>query len=120
MPMTEDLCAPAGEPILLFRASENPGVGALKNHPGCYVTDGPFLFSEDGVLKMIWSSLYDGRYLVLEAQSESVKGPWRHFGSRFDFDGGHAMLFHRLDGRRMISLHAPNRANLERAQFLEY
>ncbi len=120
MPMTDDLCAPAGDPILLFRASENPGVGELKNRPGCYVTDGPFLFREDGVLKMIWSSLYNGRYLVLEAQSESVRGPWRHFGSRFDFDGGHAMLFERLDGVRMISLHAPNRANLERAQFFEY
>ena len=41
-------------------------------------------------------------------------------GSRFDFDGGHAMLFHRLDGQRMISLHAPNQAPNERPFFYEY
>ena len=70
---------------------------------------------------MIWSSTAKGRYLVLEAESEGgVLGPWHHLPPRFDFDGGHAMLFQRLDGQRMISLHAPNKANLERPVFLPY
>ncbi len=71
---------------------------------------------------MIWSSFRDSRYLVLEAESESgsVTGPWRHFDSRFPFDGGHAMVFEKFDGTRMISLHSPNKAGLERAVFLPY
>ena len=120
VPLSEDLSRPVGEPFVLFRASDNPGVGELKPGTGNYVTDGPFLFREDGKLRMIWSSFYNGRYLVLEAESPALRGPWKHFGSRFDFDGGHAMLFCRLDGERMISLHAPNKAGLERACFLPW
>ena len=123
MPLTADLSAPAGDPVMLFHASDNPDVTALgSKHPDCYVTDGPFLFREGDKLKMIWSSFHRGRYLVLEAESESgsVLGPWRHLPPRFDFDGGHAMLFKKLDGTQMISLHAPNKANLERPLFLPY
>ncbi|MBE6689967.1 MAG: glycoside hydrolase [Ruminococcaceae bacterium] len=121
MPLTADLSAPAGEPVVLFRASDNPDVTSLgAKHPDCYVTDGPFLFADGEKLKMIWSSFHHGKYLVLEAESDngSVLGNWRHLPPRFDFDGGHAMLFKRLDGTQMISLHAPNKAGLERPLFL--
>ena len=118
MPLTKDLKQPAGAPVLLFRASENPDVSPLRGNS--YVTDGPFLYVENGKLTMIWSSFYRGRYLVLQAQSDSVTGAWTHQGSRFDFDGGHAMLFERLDGKRMISLHRPNSPGDERAFFYEY
>ena len=120
MELTEDLKAAAGEPFMLFRASDNPNVSELRGKSGKYVTDGPFLYREDGVLKMLWSSFYKGRYLVLEAWSEALDGEWKHGGSRFDFDGGHAMLFKKLDGTRMISLHAPNSANNERAFFYRF
>ena len=117
MPLLPDLSAPADKPFLLFRASDHPDVNGDK-----LVTDGPFLFRENGALRMIWSSFHDGRYLVLESESESgsLKGPWKHLGNRFPFDGGHAMLFETLDGKRMISLHSPNKAGLERAIFLPY
>ena len=118
MPLTDDLKQPAGEPFLLFRASENPEVSPLQDD--AYVTDGPFLYTEDGKLVMIWSSFYRGRYLVLQATAASIDGKWTHSGSRFDFDGGHAMLFERFDGKRMISLHSPNKPNYERAFFYEY
>ena len=118
MPLTDDLKQPAGEPFLLFRASENPEVSPLQDD--AYVTDGPFLYTEDGKLVMIWSSFYRGRYLVLQATSTSIDGKWTHGGSRFDFDGGHAMLFERFDGKRMISLHSPNKPTYERAFFYEY
>ncbi|MBQ9132606.1 MAG: family 43 glycosylhydrolase [Clostridia bacterium] len=118
--LSEDLSRAMDAPFLLFRASDNPGVGELKLGTNNYVTDGPFLFREEGRIKMIWSSFYKGRYLVLGAESQSLRGPWRHFGSQFDFDGGHAMLFERLDGKRMISLHAPNKVGLERATFMNY
>ena len=121
MPLTDDLTAPAGEPVLLFKASDNPDVSELGwTTPGNYVTDGPFLYREEGKLKMIWSSFYKGRYLVLEAESDSLLEGWTHKGSKYDFDGGHAMIFYTLDGKRMISLHAPNSANDERAHFFEY
>ena len=121
MPLTDDLSAPAGEPILLFKASDNPNVSELGGvAPGNYVTDGPFLYREDGKVKMIWSSFYKNRYLVLEAEADSLLSEWRHGGSKFDFDGGHAMLFETLEGKRMISLHRPNSANNERPFFYEY
>lgn len=121
MPLTDDLTAPAGEPKLLFKASDNPDVSELGGvAPGNYVTDGPFLWREDGKVKMIWSSFYNNRYLVLEAEADSLLSEWKHGGSKFDFDGGHAMLFRTLEGKRMISLHRPNSANDERAFFYEY
>jgi hypothetical protein len=105
---------------MLFKASDNPDVSELHIGKGTYVTDGPFLWNENGKVKMIWSSFYKGRYLVLEAEADSLLGQWKHGGSRFDFDGGHAMLFETFDGKRMISLHKPNTANLERAFFCEF
>ena len=118
--LSENLKNTVGEPFLLFRATDNPNVSELNGHPGAYVTDGPFLYREDGKLNMIWSSFYNGRYLVLHAWSEALTGEWSHGKSAFDFDGGHAMLFYKLNGQRMISLHAPNTANNERAMFFGY
>ena len=118
--LSVDLSHPVGEPFMLFRASDNPAVSELEAGSGNYVTDGPFLFSDNGKVKMIWSSFYEGRYLVLEAESDSLRGKWHHGGSRFDFDGGHAMIFDTLDGVRMISLHAPNTAGEERAHFYNF
>lgn len=118
--LSADLLRPVGEPFMLFRASDNPAVSELEAGSGNYVTDGPFLFSDDGKVKMIWSSFYEGRYLVLEAESDSLRGKWHHGGSRFDFDGGHAMIFDTLDGVKMISLHAPNTAGEERAHFYNF
>ncbi len=120
IPLSDDLSAPTGEPKMLFKASDNPDVSELYPGTGNYVTDGPFLRREDGKVKMIWSSFYKGRYLVLEAEADSLLGPWTHKGSRFDFDGGHAMIFETLEGKRMISLHTPNTPDLERAFFCEF
>ena len=120
MPLSDDLTHPIGEPTVLFCANDNPQVTAIGKDKDCYITDGPFLFFEDGRIKMIWSSVANNRYAVLEAQADSLLGPWTHFDSRFDFDGGHAMLFADESGRRHISLHAPNRANEERATFFAY
>lgn len=117
--LSEDLSHSVGEPFMLFKASDNPNVSALDGKDGCYVTDGPFLYRDGEKLKMIWSSFYGGRYLVLDAEADTLRDVWHHGGSRFDFDGGHAMIFETLDGKRMISLHAPNKAGLERATFYE-
>lgn len=117
MEMSEDLSHPIGEPVLLFHGSDNPDVTGWD---GNYVTDGPFLYEQDGKLNMIWSSSVKGRYAVLDAHADSVLGPWMHSGSRYDFDGGHAMLFTDLNGKRMISLHSPNKPDFERPVFFEF
>ncbi len=120
MELSADLKVPAGEPFMLFKASDNPNVSELNGHSGAYVTDGPFLYREDGKIKMMWSSFYKGRYLVLDAWSDSLDGEWKHGGSRFDFDGGHAMIFTKLDGSVWLSLHSPNAVNCERACFYKF
>ena len=100
--------------------SKNADVGILDGMDGCYVTDGPFFYRADGRLKMLWSGHGLGRYPVPEAESDSLHGKWRHSGSKFELDGGHPMLFERLDGTRTIALHSPNRTGLELALFLEF
>lgn len=120
LPLSEDLTHAVGEPTVLFRATENADVGILDGMSGCYVTDGPFFYRDGDRLKMLWSSHGLGRYLVLEAESDSLFGTWRQSGSKYEFDGGHPMLFERLDGVRMIALHSPNRTGFERAMFLEF
>lgn len=118
--LSDDLTHTIGEPFVLFRASDNPKVSPFGRSGEKYVTDGPFLFRDNGKLNMIWSSFCNGKYQVLLAQSDSIKDKWEHKGSQFDYDGGHAMLFNRLDGQRMISLHRPNVIDMERAFFDEY
>ena len=119
MELSHDLTHAVSDPFMLFRASDNPNVSELEVGSGNYVTDGPFLYREGDKLRMIWSSFYKGKYLVLDAESDFIRGEWTHGGSRFDFDGGHAMIFKSLEGERLISLHSPNRAGLERAAFYE-
>ena len=120
--LTKDLSGTVGEPFLLFKASENPCVMARKGPAGdnSRITDGPFLFRENGKLKMIWSSLSNGKYAVLEATADSLKGKWTHYPSRFDFDGGHAMIFTDLQGQKYFSMHQPNWPEDERPLFIPY
>ena len=119
MKLSNDLSCALGEPFLLFKASESSQISELRTGTGNYVSEGPFLYHEDGKVKMIWSSFCDGRYLVLDAESDSLRGKWTHGGSKFDFDGGHAMIFTSLEGKKMIALHSPNTVDFERAVFYE-
>lgn len=119
--LSTDLTEKIGDPFMLFKASDAKDVSEFgEKGSGNYVTDGPFFYRENGTLKMIWSSFTNGRYLVLSAESSSIRSEWKHNGSQFDFDGGHAMIFETLDGERMISLHAPNVTNLERPRFIKF
>lgn len=119
--LSTDLTEKIGEPFMLFKASDAKDVTEIdKKGSGNYVTDGPFFYRENGTLKMIWSSFTNGRYVVLSAESSSIRSEWKHNGSQFDFDGGHAMIFETLNGERMISLHAPNVTNFERPLFIKF
>jgi hypothetical protein len=119
MPLTDDLSAAAGEPVTLFKASHGAHV-----NPDCMVTDGPFLEkTPDGGLAMLWSSILDNEaYCVFRAVSQSGKlaGPWKRHDLIVDSDGGHAMLFTDLQGKRRIALHTPNAPGTERPVFLPF
>ncbi len=116
-----DFSGTIGEPVLLFKAGDNPCVpGWGKNHEN-KITDGPFLYRKDGKVRMIWSSSTGAKYAVLIAEADSLFGEWTHYPSYFDFDGGHAMIFTDLNGNRLISLHHPDKPpSAERATFLPF
>lgn len=125
MPLTKDLKYPAGDPVLLFRASEAPWIAKVpwkKEEEGRnYITDGPCLHrTKTGKLLMLWSSFDSKNYVQALAISESGKitGPWKQDPKLvYSKDGGHGMLFETFDGRLMLTLHTPNSGGKERAAF---
>lgn len=120
--LSDDLSKTVGEPFKLFKASDNPFAYHIRELNGnkCYVTDGPFLIKKDGKINLIWSSFdKDLNYVILTAQADSITGEWKHLSPKYDFDGGHSMIFTDLNGKEKISFHAPNEASKERAQFLD-
>ncbi len=123
MELSADLTKAVSKPILLFSASQNKYVTPFKDGKGndCYVTDGPFLYREDGKTVMLWSSTSDGVYCVLKAYADSITGEWKHVTRPvFSLNGGHCMIFHTFDGRKMLALHYPNTCPEERALFLDF
>lgn len=124
MPLSDDLSAAVGAPILLFNASSASWErGSLHDGKTVYITDGPFLYkTKKGSLLMIWSSLGEEGYAVGIARSADGKitSKWSHDEKTlFSKDGGHGMIFKSLDGRLLLSLHAPNHTPMERAHFFE-
>jgi GH43 family beta-xylosidase len=131
IPLSPDLKTARGEPKLLFRAGEapwaaplSPEAGRRNYRPGCYVTDGPFLYrAENGGLLLLWSSFNEGgSYCIGAASSETglVAGPWKQEEKPiFSGDGGHGMLFHSPEGKLYLTVHTPNQSPRERAIFIE-
>lgn len=123
--LTDDLSATVGEPKRLFQGSDAKW-SRKSGQYGCHVTDGPWLHrTKTGKLVMLWTSGGHKGYTVGIAISESGKlaGPWKQqdepvYGGNGE-DGGHAMLFKRLDGQLMMILHSPNVVPNERAVILE-
>jgi GH43 family beta-xylosidase len=130
MPLTPDLKAEAGKPLLLFHASEAPWAAPLKSRPdkiippGSYVTDGPFLWkTQEGDLLLLWSSFGDdGAYRIGVARSDSgaLRGPWKQSPEPlYAADGGHGMIFRAFSGQLYLTIHTPNKTPDERAVFVE-
>ena len=120
--MTKDWTARQGESVQLFKASEVPWVRSIGENN--YVADGPFLYrTKDGKLLMIWSSFRKGGdYAVgmVESESGTVKGPWRHSPEPFFPDnGGHGMIFRDFSGNLLLALHQPNHGTSERLRLLK-
>lgn len=119
-----DLSAMAVAPQTLFYGSApewSTGLEMAPGYPRGYITDGCFLYrTHTGKLLMIWSSFSDGNYAIgiSESVTGSVKGPWKHQPKPlFKKDGGHGMIFKKLDGQLCLVLHQPNApAGAERAR----
>lgn len=124
MRLTDDLRAAAGEPQLLFTASQAPWAAPLRGRaPGSYVTDGPFPFHDkQGRLCLLWSSFGpEGNYCIGQATSLSgtIEGPWaQREQALYAADGGHGMLFAAPDGIRYLAIHTPNATPDERPIFV--
>lgn len=121
--LSDDLTAAAGQPHLLFRASEAPWAEEInsKNRRG-YVTDGPTLHRlVSGELLLLWSSFRNGAYSVGVARSTSgdILGPWEQLPEPlYDADGGHCMVFRTFDGELRLAFHRPNPSPHERPYFV--
>ncbi len=114
MPLTDDLSAAAGEPVLLFKASEPFWADKSRDK---FITDGPFMYrTKGGRLLMIWSTFTPLGYVQAVAYSDNgeIDGNWHHEVPLFDKDGGHGMIFDDLNGNKHLILHSPNENPLER------
>ncbi len=120
--LSDDLSRCIGEYTELFGAYDASWAGA-------HVTDGCFIYkTQDGQLLMLWSnSDKDGGYCVGIAKNEDgrIDGKWSHqdellFSKALsgESDGGHAMVFTGLDGKKYLSLHSPNAPLHEMAIFV--
>lgn len=119
MKLTDDLSAPAGEPVLLFKASQPHWADKTRDK---FITDGPFLYrTKCGRLLMIWSTFTPGGYVQAVAYSDNgeIDGNWLHEDLLFEKDGGHGMLFESFDGAKYLVLHSPNENPYERPIMME-
>ncbi|GAA4977748.1 glycoside hydrolase family 43 protein [Kineococcus glutinatus] len=132
--LTADLSRAAGEPHLLFRASdaawsrplrlpdgaEPPAALRLARDP--LLTDGPFVLrSGGGALLMLWSSFGEEGYAMGLATSASgdVSGPWAQQPDLvWERDGGHGMILRTTSGADYLVLHPPNESPRERARLV--
>ena len=121
MRLADDLCQPAGKPVLLFHASEAPWLTPYAGQRD-FVTDGPFMYrAQNGELLLLWSSFTHGSYTLGVARSLSghITGPWQHdTAPLYRDDGGHGMLFRTFEGELMLTVHRPNASPNERPIFV--
>ncbi len=114
MKLTKDLSAPAGDPFVLFKASEPYWADKTRE---TFITDGPYMYrTECGNLLMIWSTFTQSGYVQAVAHSDNgdIDGNWIHDAPLFDKDGGHGMIFDDYNSEKHLILHSPNENPLER------
>ena len=125
--LSPDLTHALGEPFLLFTSKQvplsraNPNRFIRNDKPTTrYGSDGPFIVKlSDGRICLLWSPMLDKNYVVLGAVADSIRSEWTHIEPElFDENGGHPMVFTALDGKQYMSIHCPEKSQLERAKFV--
>ena len=130
LPLSPDIKAAAGEPVLLFHSSDAPWSKPLWFPPGVnppeelglandpLFTDGAFLVkTESGTLLMLWSAFGEEGYAIGVAisGSGSVLGPWvQQAEPIWARNGGHGMILRASSGQCHLVFHAPNDTPNER------
>ena len=121
LPLNDDLSAAAGEPTLIFKASDLP-YAEHRFEPGVHqITDGPFMYrTKTGELLMLWSTFPHGLYAECVARSDNgeIDGKFEHLPALISDDGGHGMIFCAGD-KLMLTFHSPNEITKERPVFTE-
>lgn len=128
--LQEDLLSPAGEPFVLFQASDAPWAVPVPFAKAEFGMDGDIYFSDGpcalrlqtGALVILWSGWGNQGYAVGVAVSDcgKITGPWHQEPVPLvPGNAGHGMVFTALDGKRYYALHAPNDKFLERPVFRE-
>lgn len=124
--LTEDLTSMKEASVCLFASDEVPISKAAPQkitwegrRSRRYGSDAPFIQTlSDGTLYLTWSPYLADHYVVLGAVSKSgnIYGPWEHLEKpMFENDGGHAMFFDDVSGRKIMCIHQPERHMMERA-----
>jgi hypothetical protein len=115
-PLSDDLSRSIGNPIILFRASEAVWTDdqIWSKTDGGGVTDGCWFHRmENGNLIMLWTSRSRTGYAMGYAKSSSgeIYGPWIQMERPlYGHDGGHCMIFRKLDdGQLIMSMHLADR-----------
>lgn len=109
--LSEDLSAPIGEPVQLWKATDYKDCYGGRNKDR-FVTDGPFLFREGEDLYAIWSSFNADGYVELLCKSDNgeIDGSWSVLDRPLSAEnGGHGMIFTALDGKDYFVMHRPNK-----------
>ena len=113
LPLTTDLKQAAGDPLVLFHASDAPWSRTVHHSSGKdgQVTDGPFLWkTEDGALLCLWAGFSEDGYTEGIARSDNgeITGCFTQLEPLFRRDGGHGMVFRSREGKLYLTLHTPN------------
>lgn len=128
--LTEDLTDMVGEPFQLFSSLDAPCSKVAPTVHGWqgktirrYGSDAPFIQKmPDGSLYLTWSPIPAGNYIVGAAISRSgkIRDTWEHIEKPiYDRNGGHAMFFNDLEGKRKMCIHYPERYPDERVLVLD-
>ncbi len=107
MELTKDLKKPLSGPVRLFKAGEVGWSFSIKDE-GNFVTDGPFVYKDNGRYRMLWSSFSKQGYAIAFAEASSPFGPFVHAKKPiYNDNGGHPMVFNHK-GERYVAFHTPN------------
>lgn len=126
--LTEDLKRAAGDPFLLFRASEAAWAKGMyvdtefgiKYDGTCWVTDGVFPFRDaSGALCLLWSTMNENYQTGLaRSASGNLKGPWKHADQPLFVKGGHPMLLQNRLGEWQMLLHTDDGHRVRKARLV--
>lgn len=84
-----------------------------------YVAEGPYAVAGKDGIELYWSTFTQKGYCVARSTAKDIYGDYQFEKLIFENDGGHAMVFEDLNGKRKITLHQPNCSPDERLKVFD-